>query len=336
MKNFFYVLLVVTFQSYVHAQVSDFKSIDFSKADMIAKLNIGATLDNLPVLAYKLTHDLSTDVEKFRAIYSWVCNNIKGDNAQHNIVRKKRKKLENDSIAFMQWNREYKKKAFSKLVRQKKTMCTGYAYLIKELCFLSKIECKIVDGYGRTIDTNVDRLEIENHSWNAVKLNEKWYLCDATWSSGYMGDYNIFVQEYNEGYFLTDPILFGKNHLPSNPEWSLNQELTDSVFVKAPLVYGETFKQKIIPVYPASFKTKINKNDEILFSFSTTDLTFDKNVSLIYFLGNEEIALKIYDLKKENHKVSFRCRFKNRGTYDAHLRINNDIVSTYVIQVTKT
>lgn len=95
------ILLFIIFNSYLHAQVSDFKSIDFTRADNIAKLNEGDPLDNLTLLAYKLTNKLPTQIEKFRAIYIWVCHNIKGDKRQFTLVNKNRKKLKNDSISFM-------------------------------------------------------------------------------------------------------------------------------------------------------------------------------------------------------------------------------------------
>ena len=115
----------------VSSQVSDFKNIDFTKADNIAKLNQGEDLYNLPILSYKVTSNLSSEAEKFRAIYTWVCNNIKGDYKQHNKVTRNRKKFRSDSLNFLKWNKKYKKKAFKKLLKYKKTMCTGYAYLIK-------------------------------------------------------------------------------------------------------------------------------------------------------------------------------------------------------------
>ena len=151
-----------------NAQIADFKNIDFTKADNIAKLNKGENLQNLSLLCYKLTSKLPTKVEKFRAIYTWVCLNISGDLKQSNTVSHKRKKLKKDSVALINWNIKYKKKTFKKLLKHKKTMCTGYAYLIKELAFLADIECEIVDGYGRTVNSNIDTLEIANHSWNAV------------------------------------------------------------------------------------------------------------------------------------------------------------------------
>ena len=108
------------------AQVSDFEMIDFSKAETIAKLNYGRSISNLPLLTYDLTHKLATDAEKFRAIYIWVCNNISGDIKQNNIVTRKRKKYSNDNSKYLKWNEEFKKKAFKTLLKNKKTMCTGY------------------------------------------------------------------------------------------------------------------------------------------------------------------------------------------------------------------
>ena len=137
------VLYCVFLFSGIHAQVSDFKSVNFFKADNMAKLNKGRGLDNFPILVHELTKNLDTEVEKFRAIYTWICTNIKGDSRQDNIVFRKRKKYRNDSIEYIKWNGQYQKTAFKKLLKHQKTMCTGYAYLVKELCFLADIECEI-------------------------------------------------------------------------------------------------------------------------------------------------------------------------------------------------
>ncbi|WP_178987812.1 transglutaminase domain-containing protein [Winogradskyella schleiferi] len=335
MRNLF-VLFIVFCITISNAQISDFKTIDFTKADNIAKLHEGQSLDNLPVLAHHLTSKLTTDVEKFRAIYTWVCTNIKGDSKQHNKVSKARLEFNNDSTGYMKWNDDFKKIAFEKLLNHKKTMCTGYAYLIKELCFIANIECEIVDGYGRSFETNVEKLESINHSWNAVKLNNKWYLCDATWSSGYMINGRFFVADYNDGYFLTDPILFAKNHYPIQKKWFLNDTLKTIKFIAEPIVYGETFKQKVIPIGPKTLNSTIKKNDEIIFNFKSLKAISTDKISLIQISGENKKHYKIYDLFNENGFITFKYRFKRKGFYDVHLKIENDIVATYSIEVTKT
>ncbi|WP_299257979.1 transglutaminase domain-containing protein [uncultured Aquimarina sp.] len=335
MRASFYIFFITVFTNCLYPQISDFASIDFIRADNIAQLNEGASLENLPILAYQLTNTLPSDAEKFRAIYKWVCQNIKGDNTQFTIVNKKRKKLQHDSISFLRWNHEYKKTVFKKLLKRKKTMCTGYAYLIKELCFLANIQCEIVDGYGRSVTSNIKELEMANHSWNAVQLNDKWYLCDATWASGYLNEYNTFVTAYNDGYFLTDPVLFGKNHFPLEQKWLLNDNVTSTDFIKAPLVYAETFENSIIPMSPQLMNISIKKDDEITFSFKSSKNILDKNIALVHYIGIEEKIFKIYNTQNTDNIISFTHSFKNKGVYDTHLKINGDIVATYTITVTK-
>jgi transglutaminase/protease-like cytokinesis protein 3 len=330
------IVIFCFFQYFSIAQISDFSHIDFTKANNIVKLNEGKDLNNLPLLTFQLTHKLSTDVEKFRAIYLWVSHNIEGDAQQHNLVNRKRKKFKTDSLGYISWNNKFKKTAFKKLLQHKKTMCTGYAYLIKEMCFIANIECKIIDGYARSSETNINVLELVNHSWNAVKLNGKWYLCDATWASGYMINGVHFVKEYNDGYFLTDPILFAKNHYPLYKKWFLNNQLATQKFFPEPIVYNETFKHKIIPIEPNNLNTSAFKNQEVVFRFKALDTISKKDISLVKIVGEKHKAFKIYDLKFENGEISFKNKFKNRGLYDIHLKIKNDIVASYSFKINKS
>ena len=325
-------LIIIFCCNITFAQVSDFESIDFRRADNIVKLHEGQSLNNLPILAHKLTHQLTSDVEKFRAIYLWVCLNIKGDVKQNNIVMKNRKKLQNDSISYLRWNADYKKDAFKKLLKHKKTMCTGYAALIKELCFLANIDCEIIDGYGRNLNSNVDSLEMTNHSWNAIKLNNKWYLCDATWSSGYSIN-NRFIKDYNNGYFLTDPILFANNHYPIDEKWLLNDTSTTTKFVSAPLVYGKTFEHNILPISPSEMHIVVNKGEEINFSFETTSNIPSDKIFLVSYNNTKLKEFKIYDLEINNELVQFKYTFNNKGFYDIHVKIDKDIVATYTIKI---
>lgn len=335
MKHKLSIILLWLVNSYVIGQVSDFKQIDFTKANNIAQLNEGAKLDNLPLLAYQLTHKLSTDVEKFRAIYVWVCQNIKGDNVQHNSVSKAQQKYKGDSKAYLQWNDQYKVKAFKKLMKSKKTMCTGYAYLIRELCALANIDCKIINGYSRSAESNITALEIVNHSWNAIKLHNKWYLCDATWSSGYIDTYNSFVIEYNDGYFLTEPTFFAKTHFPKDKDWLFTDEVTMQNFTKAPLIYGEAYKHNIQPTNSQTMHMTINKGDTITFSFVSPHSNFNKAISMVRFVGQKEYKLSIDNIKYDRRTLSFTYQFKHKGKFDTHIKINDDIIATYTIKVNK-
>ncbi len=327
-----YFLIIVFISAISQAQISDFKSVNFKQADYNAKMNKGASLDNLPLLAHKLTSKLPTDVEKFRAIYTWVCQNITADINQQNKIFRKRKKYKNDSLGYIAWNNTYLKTTFKRLLEDKKTMCTGYAYLIKELSFLANIECEIVNGYGRSVASNIEALDIANHSWNAVKLNNKWYLTDATWSNGYIIN-STFIEDYNDGYFLTDPILFSKSHYPIEKKWLLNGSTSTQTFVSSPLVYGETYEHKIIPMSPKEMNIEIGKNHEIQFSFKSLKTISTDSISLIKYVGITEQPLEIYNIHHDAGLISFTYKFNHKGHYDIHVKINKDVVATYVINV---
>lgn len=328
-KVFLLILYFIMFK--INAQLNDFKHIDFTRAKNSANLYKGENLNNLTLLTHKLTKNLATDVEKFKAIYTWVCQNIKYDFKAYHKISSQKKKFKNNRIAYINWQNKYKKEFFEKLLHKKQTICTGYAYLLKEMAFLAGIECKIIDGYGRN-GLYQESLDIPDHSWNAVKLNNKWYLCDATWASGYIGEDYTFLHNLNEGYFLTDPELFAKNHYPVKTKWLLGAKQTELTFLNTPIIYDSTFEYKIIPILPAKLKSNIKKLDTINFKLKTLKSINPEKISLVYYNTNDrEIKLKLTKLSYHNNLLSFKHIFSKRGVYDIHLKLNQEIISSYTI-----
>ena len=132
-------LFIFVFQA--TAQISDFSTITFEKADKVALEYKNERLTNLPELSHKLTSGLTTDIEKFRAIYMWVCSNVANDYKLYSKNMRKRHRFKNDSVKLKEWNDKFKKVVFRKLLKDNKTICTGYAYLVKELANLANIDC---------------------------------------------------------------------------------------------------------------------------------------------------------------------------------------------------
>ncbi|WP_298496238.1 transglutaminase domain-containing protein [uncultured Algibacter sp.] len=331
-------IFILLLSFFIEAQKSDFKHINFNKADSIANSYKGSSLKNLPVLVYKLTNNLDTQVEKFRSIHTWVCSNITSDHSFGETTLKKRKKYKNDSISFSKWNNQVLSKMFQKLLKEKKTICSGYAYLIKELTTLANITCKIVDGYSRTTSRNVGEIDFPNHSWNAVKLNGKWYLVDATMASGY---FNIntykFVQDYNEGYFLASPNLFNKKNYPLNSKWLLSENKpTINQFVKAPIVYGSAFKNAIIPLTPEKLKTKIRVDETIVFKFEILDESKIKDMRLTISSGFSSKTIQANLFNCKNRILKLKNQFSKKGNYIVHFMVDKDIVFSYSIKVEKS
>ncbi len=330
-----YLLIAFFLTSYLHAQKLDFKHVAFKKADSIANSYQDASLNNLPVLAYRLTHNLDTPVEKFRAIYIWVCNTIESDYGFGEQTLHKRRKYKNNSLAFTHWNTQVQSKMFKRLLRDKKTVCSGYAYLIKELCALVDINCKIVDGYSRTVNNNIGEANYPNHSWNAVELNNKWYLVDATLASGFF-DVNAykFIKNYNDGYFLTRPELFIKNHYPLDKKWTLLADnITLNVFVKGPIIYSNTIKYGVVPVLPIQLVTKVFIDEAVTFKLKLPDAGLVDKISVVLNGKSNKINYKRYDEK--NKQLELRYNFPKKGTYDVHIKLDNVVVVSYTVKVIK-
>jgi hypothetical protein len=328
------LLFIVIFQS--HAQLSDFEYINFSKADQMASLCKNEGLDNMPKLVYNLTSSLDTDVERFRAIYMWVCHNIANDYNLYLKNKRKRSKYQNDSIKLKAWNDRFKKDVFRKLLKQERTICTGYAYIVQELSKLANLDCEIIHGYGKTSMTTIDELDPPNHSWNAIKLNAKWYLCDPTWAAGIPDtETKIFRFDYNDGYFLSNPELFIINHYPKDQKWTLLHSELHSFdeFLNAPILYGEAYINLIEHEAPKQMHQSLHKKEKVIFKYELRTTIDLKNVSFLVDDGhsNKKIIPNVVTIDKQSLVIEHQ--FESNGFYDVHLYIGDDIISTYTFGV---
>ena len=340
MSSFFIKALVSTLfvcllsASSVLAQVEDFASTNFRKADSIAQLYPHYSLRDIRGLAEKLTLPLSSDVEKFRAIYRWVCLNIENDYALFQKNKIKREKLK-DPEAIKRWNKKFSPVVFERLVKKHRTLCTGYAYLIRELALYAGLSCEMINGYGRSAKSNVGGQGIPNHTWNAVRLNNKWYLCDATWSSGVIDpETKKFIQKYTDSYFLLAPSQFIRNHYPLDTTWTLvDKKLTLDEFLKRPLIYSSMFQYKIDQLFPDSFDITTEKGKPVSFHFKRSS---DKKIEKIEL--QTVIADNVYKTSPCLHQgemgvSSFEKIFDSRGTHVVHVLFNDNYVFSYSVNV---
>ena len=319
------------------AQQSDFKDISFTKADYIAKKTKSKRLYDLNKLTFKLTQNLETDVEKVRAIYVWICNNIANDFRLYSMNERKRNKYVKDSIALQNWNSKFKNLLFKKLLRKKRTICTGYAYLFKEMCALADIKAIIINGFGRTATVDFEKLVMPNHTWNAVLLNNKWYLCDPTWSTGIsFPEEGKFTFQYSDGYFLTEPKLFFLNHFPLEKQHSLLGENTPNFqeFTEMPLLYADAFQFVSEHIAPLKMYNEIQIDSIITFQYH---LKKEVDLPKIKFVlnggGNDFVQTPKTTIT--NNLLTLEHLFSKKGFFDVHLYIEEKLIATYVYKVAK-
>lgn len=206
-KLLFFCCLFILSSIQANAQnwANDFVAIDQHARKSPRKLH-----KDLPALTEYLCKDATSELEKVRAIYSWITTHIGYD----------WKAIEEDKRI---------NHFIKDILEREVALCFGYAQLFAKMCELAEVECEIINGYAKGTTGAQLPLDEPNHSWNAVKIRGEWYLLDATWGSSTISQENNFVLISNDDYFLIRPEQFARTHLPGNPMWQL---LTRPVSVK--------------------------------------------------------------------------------------------------------
>ncbi|CAA9246065.1 MAG: hypothetical protein AVDCRST_MAG56-1724 [uncultured Cytophagales bacterium] len=328
--------LLLGFSLRLPAQPPAFGGHDFRRADSVAARYPGHSLADLKSLSDKLTQPFSADVDKFRAIYRWVCDNIQNDFELYARNKAGRERRRDDPRALAGWNQQLNPQFFQKLLRERKTVCTGYAYLVKELAFHAGLACRIVDGYGRTAGANVGGPGIPNHSWNAVQLDGQWHLCDATWSSGVVDPtQRKFIQQFSDAYFLPPPALFARNHYPLDTACLLMADKpTLREFLHGPLVYRSLIKRRVLPAAPGTFRVEATKGKACTFRLGG-DCPDAASVALRIVRGTTTTTAHPTPYRDGNGWTRIDYVFTRTGTFTVHLLLDEEYALTYLVRVSK-
>ena len=203
----------------------EFKSADFTKIDNYAS-SIRYDGTSVSELASLLSHYAKTEPEKARIIYSWIAYNITYD-----------------VPAFYSGNYGYLSP--QGVLRSRKGVCSGYAVLYESLARAMGLEVSVIEGYSKGYGYVVGNTTQVNHAWNAVKINNGWYLLDATWGAGKI-DNGQFNKQLDPYYFATPPEQFILKHFPAQEKWQLlEKHYSKQQFDTAPEIFPQFFKDRI-------------------------------------------------------------------------------------------
>ena len=89
-------------------------------------------------------------------------------------------------------------------------VCEGYARAFKYIMDEMNIPCVLVIGQGKN-----SQGQTENHAWNYVELNNKWYAIDVTWDDPVVTGGGGASKESRYKYFLKGSNTFLQDHVPS-------------------------------------------------------------------------------------------------------------------------
>lgn len=99
--------------------------------------------------------------------------------------------------------------AYGALVRGE-AVCEGYARAFKYLMNEIGVPCVLVMGNG----TN-SQGQTENHAWNYIQINGKWYAVDTTWDDPVIVGGGTLSREMKYKYYLKGSNSMSSNHRPN-------------------------------------------------------------------------------------------------------------------------
>ena len=316
MKQLFYSLLFILFSNYSFAQqLNKYASVD----DYVNKIG---SLDsfNVASISDTITKQFDTKINKVRAIYYWIANNIAIDpKASHS----------NDN-----------KNAHPALVNQyRRATSKGFALLFQEMCSLANIRCLVVDGFTRNTTEDFDNIPDEaNYSWNVVQLGksaEEWFYVDATKASGSLDKrQTTFTKEFTSNCFFADKQLFNLDHYPDNSAW-LFGDGTRSIkdFFTFPIIGKTAYSIGLQKPFPKNGYIKTSLSKSVRFSFSYTQAVAISNLSLQIGEGNKTIKPQAFNFNDEGGTISFNYTFKKEGEFPVRILVDNKEILTYYIEV---
>ncbi|MFK7906874.1 MAG: transglutaminase domain-containing protein [Chitinophagales bacterium] len=200
-RQVFLIQVLLLASLFTYGQSKD--NLSFVHIDEHARKASSKVENGMSDLANYLAKPALNDFDKARSFYVWLTTNVTYDMQAYRNGRRRINKSNED------------------ILKRKRAVCFGYSKFFKALCDEVGLDSQVISGYSKGSLTSTPKLEEPDHAWNAVKLEGKWYLLDATWGAGVVYRKSDFVHEFSDEYFLTSPEKLIVNHLPADPMWQL-------------------------------------------------------------------------------------------------------------------
>lgn len=334
MKPLFSLLFLFLF-TYCFSQQVVFSFASFNPGKEERRISSPDSLSRL------LTCSYTTELEKVRSIFLWITDNI-----SYNTIRyQSRIRNSRDDDAEAEYDADSIFKSLDERVaiitlKRGFALCDGYARLFKSLCDFAGIKSEVITGYART---NMGSNQFMcNHKWNAVMIDGKWYLLDATWASGYLNFSGTnFIRDYNAGYFLTPPKYFIQDHYPDDIKWTLlDSPPTLSEFNRSPFKQP-AFNYKIVSYQPSKGVINAVVGDTVTVILETIDekrvlYLSDRNSVDSSYLSFTDSLLKINkNFSVKGTKVSANYIVTNDEAQWLQVIYNGAVVLRYKLNIRK-
>ena len=198
---------------------------------------IDAYMRNCPVasehsiadIAYYINRSARTDLEKARAVYVWMTDNISYNDAGFNSGNLGDNSPEN-------------------VLKTRVAVCAGFADLFTAIAVKTGIEAITIIGYAKGYGySEGDSFDDTDHAWNAVKIDGTWKIYDSTWGQGGGTEDSRgrlkSTKKFDEQWFNVDPKHSVFTHLAEIPyENFLPQNISLAEFERLPNYQPKVFQ----------------------------------------------------------------------------------------------
>lgn len=333
MKKVLTILLLIMTKFSFAQNVSSYSDIDWKVQSIDAP-----TPDSLAKL---LTVSYTTDLQKVRAIFSWIAQHISYNTFVISSNRKftSSKYIVQPDDTSAEWKSAIEMTAI-KVLKKRTAVCDGYAKLFKTLCDYTNVRSEIITGYARGYMESENKFR-SNHTWNAVMIDSVWKLLDVTWASGYINYTNQFAPRLDDTYFLTPPQQFIHDHYPEDITWTLMDDPpTMNEFKRMPYKGKSFVKYSIRSYSPTNGIIEAAAGDSIRIELRVKDAERDKHISPDPFFDSTIIdrsPLSVFLSPADTVGNKFIYTYVVPSTAVGWINVvyNNDVIMRYRLNIKK-
>ncbi|WP_299624714.1 transglutaminase domain-containing protein [uncultured Tenacibaculum sp.] len=315
-----YTLLLLLFPFIISAQ-------DFTMVDNVVR-SAYKNVTSIENLAKRIDYDFKTDVEKTRAVFTWLTHNVRYQEHYSKLLKEPEFLVYFSEDHLKRIIKTKQEKKIKEAFEDRTAVCEGFSLLFKRICDLMNLENELIYGYTKPSGDYVGILATtKNHVWNAVKVNNKWIIIDPTYGAGQ--SYNgVWIREFNPTFFNTSMSILNRTHFPSETKWlNFQKQQKLEKFCSEPVVRNAFFKHKVDIVEPK--KGVIDVKDNNLIKFKIRGV---KNIkSLLYVFTNDGTVRTPKVRNKEGYNDYYFQKPKEDTTL--HIYINNELALEYAVKV---
>lgn len=236
--------------------------------------------------------------QRVKALHDWVVTRLRYDEAS---LDDRRRKPQDAQAVFA-----------SRL-----GVCEGYARLLVELGKHTGDPIVYVVGEVREENGGVASV---GHAWNAVELQGRWYLLDATWDDPVMSG-GPKRDVYSTDYLFIPPSVAIFDHLPEQQRWQLlPTPLSRGDFLRQPFARPGLAREGLVLRTPQ--RSSVEVRDSLELALDNPRRLF---VSAKLTGSGQDVECGVDD----GATVSLHCPVPAAGRYEARLFTNRERYGTY-------